>query len=269
MVKIALDAGHGINTAGKRTPDGEREWSFNNKVLLACSARLATYDNVQILRLDDPTGSTDVALKTRTDKANAWAANVLVSIHHNANAGVWGSHGGTETYVDPTASAASKAIAAIVHPRIVTAMGLRDRGVKVKDLHMTRESRMPAILTEGGFMDSSTDIGALRSDAKLKAQGEAIAEGIASYFGLKGGASTSSKPVSVAPQKEETKLYKPTASAIVNSTATVLKRLEQKEDKPLDLQWREKLLKGELTESDAIGLVFVAIDRGHIVGKAE
>lgn len=37
LVKIALDSGHGINTAGKLTPDGEREWSFNNKVLLACS----------------------------------------------------------------------------------------------------------------------------------------------------------------------------------------------------------------------------------------
>ncbi|WP_354313145.1 N-acetylmuramoyl-L-alanine amidase [Sporosarcina psychrophila] len=47
---------------------------------------------------------------------------------------------------------------------------------------MLRESSMPAILTEGGFMDSTTDIGALRSDAKLKAQGEAIADGLAVYF---------------------------------------------------------------------------------------
>lgn len=27
-MKIALDAGHGYNTAGKRTPDGIREWTL-------------------------------------------------------------------------------------------------------------------------------------------------------------------------------------------------------------------------------------------------
>lgn len=64
MVKIAIDAGHGINTPGKRTPDDEREWSLNNKVALAAIAKLNTYQNVQILRLDDPTGKTDVPLKT-------------------------------------------------------------------------------------------------------------------------------------------------------------------------------------------------------------
>lgn len=185
MVKIALDAGHGMNTPGKRTPDGEREWSFNNKVLLACQARLNQYENVQILRLDDPTGKSDVSLITRTNKANQWKADVLVSIHHNANTAKWGSWGGVETFIYPTASKASKDIANIVHKDIVKAMGLRDRGVKTGNLHMVRESVMPAILTEGGFMDSTTDIVALRSDAKLRAQGEAIANGLAQYFKLK------------------------------------------------------------------------------------
>lgn len=185
MVKIALDAGHGINTAGKRTPDGEREWTFNNKVLLACAAKLTTFENVQILRLDDPTGKTDVPLKTRTDKANAWKADVLVSIHHNALNGKWGDkHGGTETFTQPGSSKASVDIAKIVHPLIVEAMGLANRGHKTKDLLMTRESKMPAILTEGGFMDSTTDIAALRSSARLKLQGEAIADGLAIYFKL-------------------------------------------------------------------------------------
>lgn len=184
MVKIALDAGHGMNTAGKRTPDGEREWSFNNKVLLACVDALNKYNNVQILRLDNPTGKSDVPLIARTNQANRFKADVLVSIHHNALKTVWGSHGGVETFVHPTGSRASYDIADIINPRIVKAMGLRNRGVKQSNLHMVRESRMPAILTEGGFMDSNTDIGALRSDAKLKAQGIAIAEGLAEHFKL-------------------------------------------------------------------------------------
>lgn len=186
MVKIALDAGHGINTPGKRSPDGEREWTFNNAVLLACVERLNTYQETNILRLDDPTGTMDVPLTTRTNKANGWKADVLVSIHHNADKGIWGSHGGVETYVqEQTASKASKDIAALIQPRIVNAMGLRNRGVKSKNLHMTRMADMPSVLTEGGFMDSTVDINAMRDNDRLKAQGYAIAEGLAIHFKLK------------------------------------------------------------------------------------
>ena len=187
MTKIAFDAGHGINTPGKRTPDGEREWSFNDAVVRAAIARLGAYERVSILRVDDTSGKTDIPLRSRTNRANAWKADVYVSVHHNANVGVWGSHGGVETFVNnhPQANPASQRIADIIHPRIVKAMGLRDRGVKKANLHVVRETNMPAILTEGGFMDSTTDIGALRSAARLKAQGEAITDGLAQYFGLK------------------------------------------------------------------------------------
>ena len=185
MVKIAIDAGHGMNTAGKRTPDGEREWSFNNIVAVTAIAKLNTYQNVKILRLDDPSGKTDVPLKSRTDLANEWGADVLVSIHHNAYLGKWGAHGGVETYTYPGGSQKSREIAGVIHPLVVKAMGLRDRGLKTMNLHMLRESKMPAILIEGGFMDSSIDILALRNNKKLTANGEAIAGGIAVYFNLK------------------------------------------------------------------------------------
>ena len=264
MVKIVLDAGHGFETSGKRTPDGEREWSFNNKVLLACQNKLNKYKNVQILRTDDPTGKTDIPLKTRTDKANAWGADVLVSIHHNANAGKWGSHGGVETYVQTTASQASKNLAALVQPLIVKAMGLRDRGVKTSNLHMTRESKMPAILTEGGFMDSTTDIGVMRNDAKLKAQGEAIADGLIAYFKLE---PKDSKQDTVA---------KPNSPSVNTGNNTELKFSSPslKEETEFSLQsrarrkivvetaikggankvWLEKLENGEITDGDLLGL---------------
>lgn len=64
------------------------------------------------------------------------------------------------------------------------------------------------------------------------------------------------------PKKEGVvKLYKPTSKAIKDSTASVLARLEQEEVKPLNKQWRERLDNGTLTESDATGLLFVAMDR--------
>lgn len=193
--KVAIDAGHGMNTAGKRTPAGEREWSFNDKVVRAAIAELNTYSNVEVLRLDDPTGRTDVPLKTRTDRANAFKADVLVSVHHNAMTGRWGNHGGVETftYTPVSRNPKSKALADRVHPKIVQAMGLGNRGIKGGNLHMVREFKGSAILTEGGFMDSNIDIKAMRNDAKLMAQGVAIAQGIAEYLGLqKGQAETAS-----------------------------------------------------------------------------
>lgn len=196
MVRIALDAGHGYNTPGKRTPDDEREWSFNNEVILATIERLNTYQDVEILRLDDPTGKTDVPLKDRTNKANAWKADVLVSDHHNASAGKWHNGGGVETYVYPTASQTSRDVAHAIHKRIVAAMGLRDRGVKTADFHITREAKMASVLVEGGFMDSTVDIKAMRDKAKLKAQGYAIADGIAEVFKLKPKVKTEVKGVS-------------------------------------------------------------------------
>ena len=183
MVVIALDAGHGKHTAGKRTPDGEREWAFNDVVLRAAAAELNKYKDVTILRLDDPTGETDVSLTARTNKANAAKAAILVSIHHNALNGVWGAHTGTETFIYP-GSTNGRALANAVHPKLVAAFGLRDRGIKEQNFHMLREATMPAILTEGGYMDSTIDIKALRNQAKLTAQGVAIAQGVVAYLKL-------------------------------------------------------------------------------------
>ncbi|WP_405103027.1 LysM peptidoglycan-binding domain-containing protein [Oceanobacillus sp. FSL H7-0719] len=184
MAKIALGAGHGYNTPGKRSPAGEREWSFNNKVVTAAIKYLNEYENATIIRLDDPTGNTDVSLTARTNKANSQGADILVSYHHNANTGQWGTWTGTETYHYP-GSSSGLALARKIHPAIVGAMGLRDRGIKSENFHMVRESRMPAILIEGGFMDSTIDIVKMRNSTVMDLTGKALADAIASHFGLK------------------------------------------------------------------------------------
>lgn len=184
MPKIAYDAGHGRNTTGKRSPDGEREWFFNDKAARAFAEKMNQYQHVELLRLDDPTGVRDVPLIARTNKANAWGADVLISFHHNALTGVWGTHTGIETYTYPQSNDASKQIQRLLHPRVVVAMGLRDRGMKEANFHVLRESNMPSVLIEGGFMDSTIDIKALRDDDKLRAQGEAVAHAMVDYFHL-------------------------------------------------------------------------------------
>ena len=185
-MKIVLDAGHGLRTAGKQTPDGEKEWSFNNTVLLAAQLKLLTIDHMQLLRVDDATGKVDIPLHIRTDRANAWKADLYISFHHNAHTGTWGDWGGVETYTMDAVGANPKSVqlAQLIQPSVVRAMDLRSRGVRKKNLHVLRETTMPAILIEGGFMDSRTDIETLRNPKRLQAQGEAIATAIIEYFGL-------------------------------------------------------------------------------------
>lgn len=214
---IAIDAGHGINTPGKRTPAGEREWTFNNKVALAAIKYLNGYEGAKIVRLDDPSGKNDVSLKARTDKANAAKADVLVSIHHNANAGKWGSAwGGTETFVHSSNPSGARQLANIVQPKLVKAYGLSNRGVKSANFHMLRESKMTAILTEGGFMDSTIDIVKMRDDKVLDAAGKAIAEGVAEYLGLKKKLVPKPKPVPAPTPKPSGKLYRVQVGAFAN-----------------------------------------------------
>lgn len=119
-----------------------------------------------------------------------------------------------------------------------------------------------------GWYGNATDtaVKAFQKSEGLVVDGSA---GPATIAALDRMVAAASKPKPEIPKEETTvpNLYKPTSQDIVNSTATVLRRLEQKENEPLSPQWRKKLLAGTLTQSDAVGLLYVAIERGHIVGK--
>ena len=184
---IGVDAGHGHNTSGKRTPAGEREWDFNNKVLKAFITEINKYQNVIVKRYDDPTGKTDVPLRTRTDKANKDKCNLYISFHHNANTGKWGTWTGTEVHVYEKCSTTSEAykLAAKLAPVVANAYGLKNRGIKRTNLHITRETNMTAVLIEGGFMDSKIDIVKLRNNTVLANVGKNVAKAVASFKGLK------------------------------------------------------------------------------------
>lgn len=185
-VRIVLDAGHGYNTAGKRCPDDSmREWEFNSVVAAYAAEELAQYSGVTTKFTHDTTGKTDVALSTRTKTANAWPADILVSIHANAAAGTWGSANGIETFVHSLGAAQSVKLAQAVQAQLIARTGRRDRGVKAGNLHMVRESKAPAILVECGFMDNREEAALLKTDAYRRKCAEAIVAGIVSTYGLK------------------------------------------------------------------------------------
>ena len=220
MIKIGYDAGHGVNTPGKRTPDGEREWLFNDKVAKSFANELALYKGITAKRFDDNTGKRDVPLKERTDGANNWGADYYISFHHNALGGSWGNHTGVETYLYTNPQYRSVELANAIHPSVVQAYGLRDRGIKRSNLHIVRETTMPAILVEGGFMDSRIDINKLRDHTVLTNAGKLIAQSLAKFLGLESLAAISKKEELTLAQYEELK-------QIINAQEKRIQELEK------------------------------------------
>lgn len=159
---IAIDAGHGMKTSGKRClksidQNETREWYLNDRIADRLQELLAGYD-CQIVRVDDTTGDKDVALSTRVKTANNAKADVYISIHHNAGIN-GGSGGGTVVYYYSNAAARPKQ-ARDLYNAIVGKTGLRgnrSQPVIKNGFYVIKKTNMPAFLIENGFMDSSAD----------------------------------------------------------------------------------------------------------------
>ncbi len=186
MAKVAIDNGHGLNTAGKRTPkfpDGKqiREWEFNYPTARKLKEVLERCGLETILVSDT---EEDTPLAVRVNRANDANADIFVSIHYNAFKGEWGTHGGVKTYYYPT-SEKGKRLAQLVQAELAKATGRRDRGIWASDFYVLRKTKMPAILCECGFMDNLEEAKLMLDENYQWTVAEAIGRGICAYLGVK------------------------------------------------------------------------------------
>lgn len=189
MLKISLSAGHagfGV-TPGKRLPDGSMyEWDFNAAVVKEIIHLLAQYQDVAVVRLDDPTGKRDIPLKERVARSDAFVADVHIDIHANAFGSTWSAAGGIETFVSDLEHSYSFKLADTVQDNLIKATGLRNRGVKAADLHMVREPNAKAkILVEAGFMTNKIEAELLKTDAYRQKVAKAIVDALVQVYDLK------------------------------------------------------------------------------------
>lgn len=181
---ISIDAGHGGNgsTPGKRFLDGERyEWDINDAVADYLKPMLEKY-GVNVYRLDDETGQSDVSLNERLRRAINVGSDLHISIHQNsAGAENWCEATGTEVYYSTLGSARSIQLAKETANRMSEYIQTRNRGAKTNNLFITREftnSNIDAILVEGLFMDNYEDTRYMMSDEYAQRYAQAIADSI-------------------------------------------------------------------------------------------
>lgn len=185
-MKIAIDDGHGMETAGKRTPafsDGSvmRENEFNRAVVSYLHDELIRNGFSVVLTAPE---DTDISLATRVQRANAAHADYFISVHANAFGNGWNDANGVESFVHALNDAKTTGLARCVQHELVRETGLRDRGVKENPtLYVLRKTTMPAVLCECGFMTNVMEAKLLKSDAYRKKCAVAICRGICSYTG--------------------------------------------------------------------------------------
>ena len=205
---IALDDGHGMNTPGKRTPpltkdlyiDGKlvrkkgeviKENEFNRAVVkyLAEALKRCGFDVLLVAPTDE-----DTPLATRVSRANNANADAYVSKHYNALGSIWQTKAkGLVTIIHYNHQSKTKVLANNVHEELwklhsdhnCTNYGVRtDTDISGYSLYVLRNTKMPAILTESGFMDNMTEVVDMLDTNFQQADAEATCKGICKTFGV-------------------------------------------------------------------------------------
>lgn len=220
--KIALTAGHYKNTPGKRCmkkldKNETREWVLNDRIADKVEKLLKDYTGYQLLRTDDTTGKKDISLTARTNAANNFKADFYLSIHHNA--GVSGGKGGGIMAIvyNKTKNAESIAWQKDLYNALIKETGLkgnRATPLAKQNLHEVRETKMPAVLLELGFMDSATDVPIILTEKYADQCAKAIVDVIVKRAGLKKKVVEQPKPAT--PAKEY--IYRVQVGAYSNSS---------------------------------------------------
>ena len=175
---VFLDPGHGgpdpgaIGIGGIRETDVVLEVSKTVKKLLSDKGV-----KVRLTRRND----VDMDLPPRVSYANNADADVFVSIHANASRGKRRDINGLETFY--YRGWRGRLLAKRIQKEILkVSPGSPDRGVKQGRFYVIKNTRMPAVLVEIGFLTGKLDARRLEKTVHLKRLAYAIAKGILEYL---------------------------------------------------------------------------------------
>ena len=201
-MKILLDPGHGLNTPGKRSPDGTfLEATYNREIAKRIVAELQNkgYDAELLVPEDE-----DISLNERVRRVNAACSAssscpaptghpnvILVSIHVNAagNGTQWMNATGWSCYTSKGQTQSDKLANCLYQAAIKNFPGKRIRTDYSdndpdweENFYLLRKTLCVAVLSENFFMDSHSDLEYLQSRAGKQAIVDTHVEGITEYL---------------------------------------------------------------------------------------
>ncbi len=169
---VVIDPGHGGRDPGAVGIGGLQEKVVVNDIAPQVAAILRE-QGVNVVMTRDSDYELDLAPRVQiAERANA---TIFVSIHANAISLSRPDVNGLETFY---ASDAGQRLANTVHSTVLNAMGLRDRRVRSARFYVIRQTSMPAILVETGFVTGAEDAPNLADPDWRSRMARAIAQGI-------------------------------------------------------------------------------------------
>ncbi|AKF93049.1 N-acetylmuramoyl-L-alanine amidase [Brevibacillus laterosporus] len=171
---IVVDAGHGGHDVGAKGTVGNYEKDFTLSVANRLVEYLKQHKEFQVVA----TRSTDtyLTLKERTDIANEIDADVFISVHANS---FKPETRGTETYYY---NQNSLDLARVVHKHLLAATQFPDRKVKQNNFYVVKNTKMPAVLTETGFLTNQIENTQLMSPQFQDKVAKSLADAIFEYY---------------------------------------------------------------------------------------
>lgn len=167
---ICIDAGHGGKDPGACAGSAqEKDIALTMAKLIG--GKLAGHTVVYTRTADNY-----VALPERTNYANGNKVDLLVSIH--CNSATSEKANGVEVYTHTSQSDRSVAAASAIYKKLLAASGMTGRGIKAANFHVLRETSMPAVLVELGFISNAADRAKLTDPSWQEQAAAAIAAGI-------------------------------------------------------------------------------------------
>ncbi len=172
MKKIALIIGHSKQSPGAKNPTtGTTEFGFNDGLAHKIKRILDDADGIEVTLVYRDT------LAGLPRKANMLKPDFIISLHCNAYNGK--SSGSEVLYYHK--SNTGKAIACTLQKHLVSALGLRDRGVKPvtsedRGGYLLSQTKAPCLIAEPFFIDNDSDVATARKnqDALVAAYAQAI-----------------------------------------------------------------------------------------------
>ncbi len=174
-ILVMIDPGHGGRDPGAVGRSGLLEKEIN----MSISRRLQrTLEQRGYRAALTRTQDVELDLQPRVDIAERANATVFVSIHANAISLSRPEVNGLETYY----YSSGRNLARAIHSSVLRSTDLRDRGVRQARFYVLRNTSMPAVLVETGFVTGSEDATRFQSMAAREQIADAIAQGIIDYL---------------------------------------------------------------------------------------
>ena len=179
---IVIDPGHGGTDRGAR---GRIPYCEEKKICLQTARLVKQYlDQLGYHVVMTRTSDAFISLPGRVEIANQSACNIFVSIHFNSSSSPLAQ--GIEVFFseagEKTRSKSSKKLADSILSRVIRRTSASSRGVKRGNFYVIRETNMPSVLVEGGFISNPEERSFLKSRDYQEKIARGIADGIDSYF---------------------------------------------------------------------------------------